>query len=150
MIMILSLFMVGMIFLPGCKKETKIYVPISLTDKEGNVFIQIDTILNSFDAYSTTRISKGLLKGIFNDTIRSSFYLAITTDPYWDTVYHARDTIMFPYHYPSHAVSMETEIDLKDFTSPYHFILMGIPQTSLKRNAHGSPSIILMVDTRNE
>jgi hypothetical protein len=51
MIMILSLFMVGMIFLPGCKKETKIYVPISLTDKEGNVFIQIDTILNSFDAY---------------------------------------------------------------------------------------------------
>ena len=149
MITFVFLFVIGMIFLPGCTKETKIYVPISFTDKEGNFFIQIDTVSKSFDAYSSVKISQGRLKGIFNDTIRSSFYLAITTCPTWDSVYHSGDTIVFSTHFSSHILSMETNIDLKDFTSPYHFLLLGLPETALKRGAHGNPSILITIDTRN-
>jgi hypothetical protein len=150
MIMFVLLFFIGMIFLPGCNKETKTYIPISLTDKEGNIFIQIDTVSKSFDAYSSVKIAKGRLKGIFNDTIRSSFYLAITTCPAWDSVYHSGDTIVFSTHFSSHILSMETDIDLKDFISPYHFLLLGMPETALKRGAHGNPSILITIDTRDE
>lgn len=149
LITLTCMFFIGMILLPGCSKETDIYVPISFTDKDGNIFIKIDTISKNFDAYSKTKVSQGLLKGVFNDTVRSAFYLALITDPYWDTIYHQRDTIVLPTHYPSHILSMETIIDLKDFKSPYHFLLVGMPQNSLKRGPHGSPSIMFTVDTRN-
>jgi hypothetical protein len=150
MIMVIFLFLTGMIFLPGCAKETKISVPVSLTDKDGNIFIHIDTLYKSFDAYSPTNILKGSLTGIFSDTIRSSFYLAITTKPYWDTVYHTFDTIVFPTHYPSHSVSMQADIDLTGFCSPYHFLLLGLPETQLKPGAHGTPSIMLTIEKRTE
>lgn len=146
----MSLFFIGMILFQGCTKETSIYVPISLTDKEGNIFIRIDTITKNIDAYSKTRVSTGMLKGIFNDTVRSSFYLGIITEPYWDTVYHPRDTIVYPTHYSSHIISFETPIDLKEFNSPYHFILIGMPIDALKKGPHGSPSVVFTVDTRTD
>jgi hypothetical protein len=139
-----------MILFPGCKKETKISVPISFTDNEGNFLIKIDTVSHSIDAYSTAKISQGHLYGIFNDTIRSSFYLAIITDSFWDTVYHERDTTVFPKHYSSHLLSLQTEIDLKDFPSPYHFLLLGICKEGLKVGPHGSPSVILTFDPSTE
>ena len=74
------LFFTGMIFLSSCNKESNIYVPLSFTDKDGNFIIQIDTAHNRFDAYTSAKITQGRLKGIFNDSIRSSFYLAISTD----------------------------------------------------------------------
>jgi len=150
MFFFLLFIFIGLIFIPGCSKETKVYVPVSFTDKEGNVIIQIDTISKSFDAYSTTKISQGRLTGIFNDTIRSSFYLAITTDPFWDTVYHARDTIIFPMQFKGHTLAIETNIDLKDFNSPYHFLLVGLCGTHLKCGPHGNPSIKIIVDTQDE
>ena len=137
---------IGVILLPGCNKETKVSVPISFTDKEGNILIKIDTITHSMDAYSKARISQGQLRGIFTDTVPSSFYLAIITEPFWDSVYHVRDTIVLPKHYCSHVLSFETNIDLKDFTSPYHFLLLGIPEKGLKCGPHGTPSIIFTVD----
>jgi hypothetical protein len=143
MIMVMILVVTGIIFLPGCGKESKTNVPISLTDKDGNIFIRIDSYSKSFDAYSGTRISSGLLKGVFNDTIRSSFYLAITTKPYWDSVYHSCDTIVFPTHYPSHIISLETPIDFSLYESPYHFLLLGIPETELRPGSHGTPAILL-------
>ena len=150
MIIVIFLFFTGMIFLTGCKKESKINVPVSLTDKDGNIFIRIDTLKKSFDAYSPTKILKGTLTGIFNDTIRSSFYLAITTKPYWDSVYHTGDTIVFPTYYPSHSISIQADIDLTAFSSPYHFLLLGMPETQLKPGSHGTPSIILMIERQNE
>jgi len=141
---------IGMILLPGCNKETKVYIPVSFTDKEGNVFIQIDTISKSFDAYSTTKISQGRLMGVFNDTIRSSFYLAIMTDPFWDTIFHARDTIVFPTYYKGHTLAMETDINLKNFNPPYHFLLLGLCGTHLKCGPHGNPSIKITVDTQDK
>jgi hypothetical protein len=141
---------IGMILLPGCNKENKISVPISFTDKEGNIIIKIDTVTHSMDAYSKTKITQGRLKGIFNDTLPTSFYLAIISDPYWDTVYHARDTIVLPKHYCSHLLSMEAEIDLKDFSSPYHFLLVGIPEKGLKCGPHGSPSVIFTLELNDE
>jgi hypothetical protein len=150
MISLMTLFFIGLILLQGCTKETSIYVPISFTDKEGYIFIKIDTITKNIDAYSKTKVSTGLLKGIFNDTVRSCFYLGIITDPYWDTVYHERDTIVFPTRYSSHIKSFETPIDLKNFNSPYHFILLGMPVFPLKKGPHGSPSIVFTVDTRTD
>jgi len=150
MISFLSLFFIGLILIQGCTKETSIYVPISFTDKEGNIFIKIDTITKNIDAYSKTKVSTGLLKGIFNDTLRSCFYLAIITDPYWDTVYHTRDTIILPTRYASHVLSFETPIDLTPFNSPYHFILLGMPADPLKKGPHGSPSVVFTVDTRTD
>ncbi len=150
LILFISVIFIGMIFLTGCGKETKTSVPISFTDKEGNILIKIDTIAHSMDAYSKAKISKGHLRGIFNDTIRSVFQLAIITDPVWDSVYHARDTIILPTHYLSHIISIETEIDLKDFVSPYHFLLIGIPKEGLRRGPHGSPSVIFTVEPDDE
>jgi hypothetical protein len=140
----------GMIFLPGCAKETQNYVPISFTDKDGTIFIKIDTLSNSFVAYSKTKISNGLLKGIFNDSIRPAFDLAIITEPFQDTIYHERDTVVFPTHYPGHLLFIKTVIDLSKYTSPYHFLLLGIPKGELKRGLHGNPSIMLTIDTRDE
>jgi hypothetical protein len=144
------LFFTGMIFLSSCSKESKTYVPLSFTDKDGKIFIQIDTVSNRFDAYTSTKITKGLLKGIFNDSIRSSFYLAITTNSFWDTTYHAIDTIVFPTHYPRNTLVFETDIDLTDFISPYHFLLLGNPKPILRRGVHGNPSIMLTIDTQND
>ena len=140
------MILIGMIFLPGCSKEAKTKVPISLTDKDGNIFIHIDTLTKSFDAYGPSKISLGSLKGIFNDTIRGSFYLAITTKPSWDTVFHPGDTIVFPTHYPSHCVTVAADIDLTGFDSPYHFLLLGMPETVLRPGCHGVPSIMLTID----
>jgi hypothetical protein len=143
------LFFTGMIFLSSCSKESKIDVPLSFTDKDGKFLIQIDTASNSFDAYISIKLTQGRLKGIFNDSIRSSFYLAITTNSFWDTTYHAIDTIVFPTHYPRNTLVFETDIDLTDFTSPYHFLLLGNPKPILRRGAHGNPSIMLTIDTQN-
>jgi hypothetical protein len=142
-IFITVLFVIGMFVLPGCNKESTITVPISLTDNAGHIFIQIDTINNSFDAYSLTRITKGQLKGIFNDTIESAFYLAITTNPVWDTAYHPADTIIFPTHYAGHTLVVQASVDLINYTSPYHFLLLGLSSKELKVNAYGKPSILL-------
>ena len=150
MILFMFFFVVGMIFLPGCTKETQNYVPISFTDKDGTVFIKIDTVSNTFDAYLKTKISHGRLKGIFNDSIRSAFYLAIITDPYQDTTYHEKDTVIFPTHFLGHLLLMEMEIDLNAFSSPYHFLLLGIPKGELKRGPHGNPSLLLTIDTSDE
>ncbi len=144
-VIITFLFVIGMFILPSCNKESVITVPISLTDKAGNFFIQIDTVSKSFDAYSETKIAKGQLKGIFNDTILSAFYLAITTDPVWDTVYHPADTNIFPTHYAGHTLVIQASVNLKKYTSPYHFLLLGLSSKELKVNAYGKPSILLTV-----
>jgi hypothetical protein len=137
------LFIIGIFVLPGCTKESVITVPISLTDKAGHIFIQIDTISNSFYAYSTTKITKGQLKGIFNDTIESGFYLAIATNPVWDTTYHPSDTTIFPTHYAGHTLVVQTCVDLTNYSSPYHFLLLGLTSKELKVNAFGQPSVLL-------
>ena len=143
------LFFTGMLFLASCNKESKIYVPLTFTDKNGNFLIQIDTASNSFDAYSSAKITQGRLKGIFNDSIRSSFYLAMTIDAFWDSTYHPIDTIIFPSHYPRSTLVIETDIDLTNFTYPYHFLLLGTPKPILRRSAHGNPSIMLTINTQN-
>lgn len=141
------LSLLGMMILPGCSKESKLDVPISLTDNEGHIFIQIDTVHNSFVAYSPSRISTGHLKGIFNDTIRSSFNLAIVSDPVWDTAYHPQDTVVFPTLFHSHSLVIETDVNLLNYTSPYHFVLLNMHNTTLKIGPHGNPSILLTIDT---
>jgi hypothetical protein len=148
-LLFMFLFFTGMILLSSCNKESNIYVPLSFTDKDGNFLLQIDTAYNSFDAYTSAKITQGRLKGIFNDSIRSSFYLAITTDSFWDTTYHAIDTLVFPTHYPRNTLVFETVIDLTNFTSPYHFLLLGTPRPILRSGAHGNPSIMLTIDTQN-
>jgi hypothetical protein len=136
------LFVMGIFLLSGCK-ESSITIPISLTDKAGNIFIQIDTVTKSFDAYSPTKITKGQLKGIFNDTIRSAFNFAMTTDPVWDTAYHPADTIIFLPHYAGHTIAIQATVDFTNYTSPYHFILLGLSSKELRVNSHGNPSILL-------
>ena len=149
-LLFLFLFFTGMIFLSGCNKVTKTYIPLSFTDKNGNFIIQIDTVSNSFDAYTPAKISQGRLKGIFNDSIRSSFYLAITNSAFWDSTYHPIDTIVFPTHYPRSTLVFETDIDLTNFSYPYHFLLLGTPRPILRGGAHGNPSIMLMIDIQND
>ncbi|MGA2822107.1 MAG: hypothetical protein ABSE72_01115 [Bacteroidales bacterium] len=139
-----------MFLLSSCSKESKIYVPISLTDKDGNIFIQIDTVSNSFNAYASTKITQGRLKGIFNDTIQSAFYLAIITNPVWDTVYHPADTNIFPTHYTGHTLIVQANVNLTNYTLPYHFLLLGTPRPALKCGSHGNPSIMLTIDTQND
>jgi hypothetical protein len=145
----MMILIVGLLLISGCNKESKLNVPISFTDKDGNIFILIDTINKSFDAYSSVKITNGHLKGIFSDTIRTSFDLAIMTDPYFDTAYHTSDTIILPTHFTGHTQLIETDIDLKDYSSPYHFLLLGLSGTELKRRSHGNPSILLTIDTSN-
>jgi len=142
---IVLLFIMGIFILPGCNKDSVINIPISLTDKSGNIFILIDTASKSFNAYSTTKITKGQLKGIFNDTIRGSFYLALTTNPYWDTIYHPSDTTVFPTHYAGYTYFVEATVDLTNFTSPYHFLLLGLTSKELTVSASGKPSIRVIV-----
>ncbi len=120
-------------------------MPITLTDKSGNIFIQIDTASRSFDAYTATKITTGLLNGVFNDTIKSSFYLAITTKPYWDTVYHPVDTIIFPTHYIGLTISVRASVDLTNYTSPYHFLLLGLDPKGVGGGSYGKLSIWLTV-----
>jgi hypothetical protein len=141
------LFVIGIFILPSCNKESVINVPISLTDKAGNIFLQIDTISKSFDAYSETKITKGQLTGVFNDTIQSSFYLAITTYAYWDTIYHPADTNIFATHYTGHTLILQASVDLTNYTSPYHFLLLGVSSKELKVNAYGKPSVRLTITT---
>jgi len=148
-IAIMFLSFLGMIVLPGCSKETKLNVPLSLTDKDGHIFIQIDTVNYRFDAYSATRITTGRLKGVFNDTVRSSFNLAILTAAVWDTVYHPQDTILLPTLFPNHSLVIQTDVNLINFTSPYHFILLNMNHGTLKSGPHGNPSILLTIDTGN-
>ena len=143
------IFIIGMMILPSCKKDSTINVPISLTNKEGGIFIQIDTASKSFYAYSRGKISKGVLKGIFNDTIMSSFQLAIATTPSWDSIYHPADTLVFPGHYAGHNLTLESNVDLTNFTSPYHFILLGLSGTKLKSNTSGNPNIMLTIESTN-
>jgi hypothetical protein len=149
-LLFMLLFFTGMIFLSSCSKESKIYVPLSFTDKDGKIFIQIDTVSNSFNAYMSTKITQGRLKGIFNDSIQSAFYLAITTDPVWDTIYHPADTNIFPTHYAGHTLIVQASVDLTNYTSPYHFLLLGDPKPVLRHGAHGTPSIMLTIDTQND
>ena len=149
LIAIMFLSFLGMIVLPGCSKETKLNVPLSLTDKDGHIFIQIDTVNYRFDAYSATRITTGRLKGVFNDTVRSSFNLAILTEAVWDTVYHPQDTIILPTLFPNHSLVIQTDVNLINFTSPYHFILLNMHHGTLKSGPHGNPSILLTIDTGN-
>ncbi|MCX6246344.1 MAG: hypothetical protein NTW10_01310 [Bacteroidetes bacterium] len=144
------LCLLGIIMLSGCSKEDKIYIPISFTDKEGNYFIKIDTATNNIEAYSKATISQGRLRGVFSDTIRSSFYLAVITDSYWNNHYHPKDTVILPTHYSGNTISIETHIDLRDCSSPYHFILLGLPKNELKCSSHGIPSVMFTVDTHNE
>jgi hypothetical protein len=143
------IFIIGMMILPSCKKDSTINVPLSLTNKEGGIFIQIDTASKSFYAYSRGKISKGVLKGIFNDTIMSSFQLAIATTPRWDSVYHPADTLVFPGHYAGHTLTLEANVDLTNFTSPYHFILLGLSGAKLKSGTSGSPNIMLTIESDN-
>src|SRR5208337_1552851 len=105
------LLIIGMFILPGCNKTSNTNIPISLTDKSGNIFILIDTASKSFDAYSISRITKGQLTGVFDDTIQASFYLAITTTPYWDTIYHRADTSVFPTHYIGYTSLVNANVD---------------------------------------
>jgi len=128
--LILFLVINGLFLLSGCKKNNDVIVPITLTDKSGSIFIVIDTTSKSFDGYSPTKITTGTLKGVFNDTVRSTFYLALTTKPYWDTIYHPADTTIFPTHY-NHALDVETYIDLTKYSSPYHFLLLGLDSRGL-------------------
>jgi hypothetical protein len=130
-----------MFILPGCNKDSVTNIPISLTDKSGNVFIQIDTASKSFDAYSNTKITKGQLTGIFNDTIQSSFYLGLTTTPFWDTIYHRADTTTFPTHYTGETIVVQATVDLTNYTSPYHFLLLGLDSKELRVSSSGKPSI---------
>jgi hypothetical protein len=149
MVTIMFLCIAGMIYLPGCTKDSTVNVPISFTDKEGDIFISIDTISKSFTAYSNARVTKGVLKGIFNDTIKSSFQLAIATPAHWDTIYHPTDTVIFPTHYAGHVLVIQTSVDLTNYTSPYHFILVNFEGSNLKSGPHGNPSILMTVDTNN-
>lgn|GEM_PF-2010623 len=145
LVIILFLFITGIFILPGCKKDSINYVPITLTDKSGNIFISIDTASKSFDAYSATKITTGLLNGVFNDTIKSSFYLAITTDPRWDTVYHPPDTNVFPTHYIGRTINVRTNVDLTNYTSPYHFLLLGLDTRGLGGGSYGKLHIWVTV-----
>jgi hypothetical protein len=142
------LFILGLTFLAACSKETAPNLPINFVNKEGGFYISIDTSSKSFYAYSGEKIKQGRLKGVFYDTIRSSFYLAIISDPFWDSVYHDRDTTVFPAHFNSHSINFETIVDLTNFDPPYHFLLFGL-NTCLKPNTHGNPWVIMMVDTKN-
>ena len=133
----------------SCSKESSINVPISLTDKSGNVFIPIDTVSKSFEAYSVVKITKGHLKGIFNDTIRSGFYLAYASTPHWDTIYHPADTTIFSTHYTGHTLIVQTDVDLTNFSPPYHFILLGLRTNELKVCQSGLPTVLLTVSSDN-
>ena len=64
LILFICVMFIGMILLPGCNKENKISVPISFTDKEGNIIIKIDTVTHSMDAYSKTKITQGRKRNI--------------------------------------------------------------------------------------
>ena len=139
---ILFFFLSGLFLIHGCKTDSATIVPITLTDKAGNIFIQIDTTSKSFDAYSPSKITTGQLTGVFNDTVRSSFYLAITTKPYWDTVYHRADTTIFPPHY-NHTLNVGTHIDLTNYSSPYHFLLLGLNSSEL--DVGNSKKLTIMV-----
>jgi hypothetical protein len=151
LVSLMFLCFIGTIILSGCGKEYTEYVPVSFTDKEGNIFIGIDTSNFHIDAYSKTTISQGRLRGIFSDTIRSPFYLAVITDSYWNNFYHPRDTMVLPTHYTGNIIALETAIDLRDCSPPYHFLLLGLPKTALKSGtSNGIPSVIFTVDTRND
>jgi len=139
------LFFVSLIFFQGCKKDSAQSIPINFTDKDGNIFIPIDTATKSFDAYSHSDLTVGRLAGVFNDTIRSSFQLGITTKPYWDTVYHEIDTVIFPTHYPGHTMVIAADVNLTGFQSPYHFLLLGISSTDFRDQSHGKPCIRLTI-----
>jgi hypothetical protein len=148
-IFILFLFLFGLALFQSCKKATSEPVPISLTDKEGNIFIPVDTANKSFVAYSSGNLSSGTMKGIFSDTLMSSFQLAIATQPYWDSIYHAQDTIVFPNWYPSHTMTFQTSIDLSPFTTPYHFLLLGVTGNLLRIGGNGKPSVRLTMELNN-
>ncbi|MGA3012840.1 MAG: hypothetical protein ABSD71_02270 [Bacteroidales bacterium] len=128
---IFLLFLTSILIVPGCKKASINYTPVTLTDKSGNIFIQIDTASKSFDGYTANKLGKGQISGVFNDSVRSSFYLALTTRPYWDTIYHAPDTTIFPTHYVGPTLHVATSIDLTNYTSPYHFLLLGLDTRGL-------------------
>jgi hypothetical protein len=142
--LIVFLFIIGLFILPDCKKITTTIVPITLTDKSGNIFIQIDTASKSFDAYCATKIKTGLLKGVFNDSVMSSFYLALTTKPYWDTVYHPADTTIFPTHY-THVLNVQNYVDLTNYSSPYHFLLLGLDSRGLDVGTYKKLTIVVTV-----
>ncbi|MCX6244548.1 MAG: hypothetical protein NTU98_07545 [Bacteroidetes bacterium] len=148
-ILFLFLFLFALVFFQSCKKATSEAVPISLTDKDGNIFIPVDTALKSFVAYSSGSLSNGTMKGIFSDTLMSSFQLAIATEPYWDTTYHAQDTIVFPNWYPSHTMTFQANLDLSPFTTPYHFLLLGVTGNLLRIGGNGKPSVRLTMELSN-
>jgi hypothetical protein len=140
----LFLLLVCIFLSSGCKKSSVTIIPITLTNKSGSIFIQVDTTSRSFDAYTSIKLTQGQLKGIFNDTIKASFYLAITTTPYWDTIYHPSDTTIFPYHF-AHTLVVQTNVDLTNYTSPYHFLLLGLPPKGLQVGSSGKLTVLLTV-----
>jgi len=137
------------LIIPSCKKEYNINIPISLTDINGNIFIPIDTVTSTFDAYSNIKFLKGKLTGVFNDTIHYSFYLALKTNVFWDSTYHPIDTLVFPTHYTGLNRIIKEEVDLHTYTSPYHFILIGLSKSKLKSGSLGKPSITLTLENSN-
>ena len=144
---VLILVILGIFILPSCKKETtSINLPVNLTDKDGNIFIKIDPITKSFDAYSFSKVTKGQLKGIFNDTLRSSIIFALATRPYWDTEYHPADTIVFPSRFMGHSLVINTEVDLSKYSSPYHFLLLGVNTNELISPSYGIPTVLLTIE----
>jgi hypothetical protein len=140
---IFSLFLTSIFIVPGCKKASINYTPVTLTDKSGNIFIQIDTASKSFDGYTATKLGKGKIIGVFNDSVKSSFYLALTTKPYWDTVYHAPDTTIFSTHYVGPTLHVATSIDLTNYTSPYHFLLLGLVTKGLDVGTYPKLNIVV-------
>jgi len=137
----------GIFILPGCEKEiTVLDVPVSLTAKNGSVFIPIDTVSKSFDAYSPVIITQGHLTGVFSDTIRSSFQLAIVSPAHWDTLYHPCDTVVFPTVFSGHTRVIVTDVNLTNFTSPYHFAILGLTSREMTEGSFGRPTIHITVE----
>jgi hypothetical protein len=137
-----------MILIESCNKSDSTNdAPVSLTDKNGNIFIPIDTATLSFTAYSPlTKINTGHLKGIFNDTVKSAFYLDVLSGPYWDTIFHRVDTVLLSAQIKIPIRAFEADVDLKDSKSPYHFLLTGISKTQLKSDLHTKPNVVITID----
>lgn len=146
LISFIFILILGLTLITGCNKDSKTDVPVSFTDKDGNIFIPIDTINHRFDAYSTSKITSGHLKGIFNDTLWSSFYLAVLTNPYWDTTFHRSDTVIFPTHFFLPIRTFETDIDLKGISLPYHFLMTGLSGSEFKTIRKQKPTVVLTID----
>jgi hypothetical protein len=147
---LIILFFLGIFILPGCNKTQDVLnIPISLTDKSGSFFIKIDTTSKSFTAYSPIRITQGQLTGVFSDTVRSNFQLAIAAPATWDSLYHPADTVIFAPHFTGHTIVVNAPVDLSRFNPPYHFIFIVSSQKEMEFGAFGKPSIQVTFTSNN-